>query len=50
VVIHEGSIVESGHPAELLRNVGGHFHTLAVESGELQEICDLASGSKSLLE
>ena len=42
LVVNQGTIAESGTPAELLQT-DGYFRRLAVETGQLEEITDIAN-------
>ena len=50
VVIHDGRIVEHDTPSRLLESEGSYFKSLASESGEYQDIYDIAHGVRSEIE
>eukprot|EP01041_Mallomonas_annulata_P002395 gene2395-4646_t len=47
-VIHEGELVETGSPLELLSRPESHFHKLVEQSNEYEEIMEIATASESV--
>ena len=47
LVVDEGRIVETGKPADLLRDDKSRFHALCSETGDLDELKRVANGGSA---